>query len=110
MSDSSGNGNGAGKLAPRRLGYAFDRAKAAKQALDKKPKKISSPHILRNIRRHKHMPLLVPKGPIREAVDRQNFTYYEALDRAEAVARRKKLEKEHENERAKAWKEPDLER
>jgi hypothetical protein len=84
MSDQAKAGS---TTAPSKLQAAYDKARAIKDR-SKKPE----PYVLGNIKRHKHVPIMAPKGPLRHAVDAQNFRYYEAQDRKEAINRGKALQ------------------
>ncbi len=86
------NSSGTGKPALTKLQAAFEHAKAAKKSMEKQKGRVESPHILRNIRRHKLVPALTPTGQMRRQPDREAFRHYEAIDRAEAIQRRKSEE------------------
>ncbi|PLW76435.1 hypothetical protein [Cohaesibacter celericrescens] len=106
---AEGNGsNGPGKADLSFLRVAFQRGKTSQTPLDRQPQKVESPHILRNIRRHKHVPILAPKGAMRQGPDRQAFLHYEGLDRVEAIKRRKAMDRSAQFNKTKSDKDHEL--
>lgn len=78
---------------PTFLQAAYQRAEAAQRPLDRqKSNVIPFPKTLTNIRRHKHIPVLAPKGVIRRVPDREAFMRVEAQDRLNAIRKRKSMQ------------------
>ena len=72
-----------------KLQAEFDWAKISERARELEKGKVKTPELTRTIKRHKHVPVLAPSAQFRRAPDAKAFLYYEALDRKEAIKRRK---------------------